>query len=138
MFFTKITIFRDSWDFFSVYCIMTVEIKARQCNWWCRTGSESHYVFNNALNVEVDDGLPSLSGFEELEALPVVVEAVFGEDCGAEGVAEEVEVFFVVGVAIGGSVRSFICVKFFGCGLCKLFGEGIGLGLAFGGVDAPA
>ena len=31
----------------------------------------------------------------------VVHEEVFSEDCGAEGVAEDVEVFFPVGVVVG-------------------------------------
>ncbi len=88
--------------------------------------------------MEVGDGSPALSGFEELEVLPVGVEAVFGEDGWAEGVAEEVEVFFVVGVAVGVVGAEFHLREVFGCGLGELFGEGVGLGPAFGGVDAPS
>lgn len=73
-----------------------------------------------------------------MEVGGVGVEAVFGEDCGAEGVAEDVEVFFVVGIAVGGVCAEFHLREVFGCGLCELFGEGVGAGLAFGGVDAPA
>lgn len=88
--------------------------------------------------MEVGDDSPAGVGFEELEVLPVGVEAVFGEDCWAESVAEEVEVFFVVGVAVGVVGEEIHLREVFGCGNGKLIGYGIGLGLAFGGVDAPA
>ena len=49
----------------------------------------------------VDDGLFAGSGLEVLEVLWIVHEEVFCEDCGAEGVAEDVEVFFPVWVVVG-------------------------------------
>lgn len=88
--------------------------------------------------MEVDDGALGGAGFEEGEVVEVGVEAVFGEDGWAEGVAEEVEVFFVVGVAVGVVGTEFHLREVFGCGLGELFGEGVGLGPAFGGVDAPS
>ena len=49
----------------------------------------------------VDDGLFAESGLEVLEVLWIIHEEVLCEDCGAEGVAEDVEVFFPVGVVVG-------------------------------------
>lgn len=88
--------------------------------------------------MQVDDGALAGVGFEDGEVVWIGVEAVFCEDGGAEGVAEEVKVFFVVGVAVGVVGAEFHLREVFGCGNGKLFGEGIGLSLTFGGVDAPA
>ena len=49
----------------------------------------------------VDDGLFAGSALEEYQVLWIIHEEVFCEDCGAEGVAEDVEVFFPVGVVVG-------------------------------------
>ena len=49
----------------------------------------------------VDDGLFAGSALEVLEVGGVVHEEVFCEDCGAERVAEDVEVFFPVGIVVG-------------------------------------
>ena len=49
----------------------------------------------------VDDGLFAGSALEVLEVLWIVHEEVLCEDCGAEGVAEDVEVFFPVWIVVG-------------------------------------
>ena len=49
----------------------------------------------------VDDGLFAGSALEVIQVLWIVHEEVICEDCGAEGVAEDVEVFFPVGVVVG-------------------------------------
>lgn len=51
--------------------------------------------------MQVDDGALAGAGFEDGEVVGVGVEAVFCEDGGAEGVAEDVEVLLDVGIAIG-------------------------------------
>lgn len=48
----------------------------------------------------VDDGLLTSSALEVLEVGGIVHEEVLCEDCGAEGVAEDVEIFFPVGVGV--------------------------------------
>ena len=46
-------------------------------------------VGNNAINMKVNKGLLAFMAKEEVTVLVVVHEEVFGEDAGAEGVAEE-------------------------------------------------
>ena len=54
------------------------------------------------------------------------------------GVAEDVEVFFPVGVVVGVvGADALVWEVLFG-GLVEAGGEGVGLGLAFAGVAAPA
>ena len=48
----------------------------------------------------VDDGLFAGSALEEFQVLIIIHEEVLCEDCWAEGVAEDVEVFFPVGVGV--------------------------------------
>ena len=57
-------------------------------------------VFGDAFDVGVDDGLFAGSALEEFQVLWIIHEEVLGEDCGAEGVTENVEVFFPVGVGV--------------------------------------
>ena len=57
-------------------------------------------VFCDGFYVGVDDGLFAGSALEVLEVLWIIHEEVLCEDCGAEVVAEDVEVFFPVGVSI--------------------------------------
>ena len=56
---------------------------------------------NDAINIEVNEGLLAFFAEEEGAVGGVVHEEVFGEDGRAGGVAEEVEVGFLVGVGIG-------------------------------------
>ena len=58
-------------------------------------------VFGDAFDVGVDDGWFAGSTLQILQVRMVVHEEVLCEDCGAEGVAEDVEVFFPVGVVVG-------------------------------------
>ena len=57
-------------------------------------------VFCDGFDVGVDDGLFAGSALEVIQVLWIVHEEVLCEDCGAEGVAEDVEVFFPVHVAV--------------------------------------
>ena len=55
------------------------------------------------------------------------------------GVAEDVEVFFPVGVAVAGVVGADgLTGEVLFCGLVEAVGEGVGEGVAFGGVAGPA
>ena len=58
-------------------------------------------VFCDGFYVGVDDGLFTSSALQILQVRMIVHEEVFCEDCGAEGFAEDVEVFFPVGVVVG-------------------------------------
>ena len=55
----------------------------------------------DAIDMEVNKGLLAFFAEEEGAVLVVVHEEVFGEDGGADGVAEEVEGGLYVGVAVG-------------------------------------
>ena len=57
-------------------------------------------VFCDSFYVGVDDGLFAGSALQILQVRMIVHEEVFCEDCGAEGFAEDVEVFFPVGIPI--------------------------------------
>ena len=57
-------------------------------------------VFCDGFYVGVDDGLFAGSTLQILQVRMIVHEEVLCEDCGAEGVAEDVEVFFPVHVAV--------------------------------------
>ena len=58
-------------------------------------------VFGDAFDVGVNDGLLTSSTLQILKIRMIIHEEVFCEDCGAEGFAEDVEVFFPVGVVVG-------------------------------------
>ena len=77
--------------------------------------------------MEVNDGLLTFGAEEEGAVGWVVHEEVFGEDGGAGGVAEEVE---VGAEAVAGEMWAG--------GVVEGGGEGIGPGVATGGVGAPA
>ena len=51
--------------------------------------------------MEVNDGLLTCVGFEEGEVIGIGHEEILREDSWAEGVAEDIEIFFPVGVAVG-------------------------------------
>ena len=58
-------------------------------------------IRNDAVDMEVNEGLLPFFAEEEVTVLVVVHEVVFGEDGGAAGMAKEVKGGFLVGVAIG-------------------------------------
>ena len=81
---------------------------ARYTNWnrpcsalWRRLRLQRVKMRNDAIDMEVNEGLLAFGTEEEGAVGGVVHEEVFGEDGGAGGVAEEVEVGFLVGVGVG-------------------------------------
>jgi len=88
--------------------------------------------------MEVNKGLLAFFAEEEGAVGGVVHEEVFGEDGGAGGVAEEVEVGFLVGVGIGVVGAEALAGEVGLGGGVEGGGEGIGPGVATGGVGAPA
>ena len=73
-------------------------------------------VFGDAFDVGVDDGLFASSALQILQVRMIVHEEVFCEDCGAEGVAEDVEVFFPVRVVVGIVCSDALAWEVFCCG----------------------
>ena len=94
-------------------------------------------VFCDGFYVGVDDGLFAGSGLQILQVRMIVHEEVLCEDCGAEGVAEDVEVFFPVGVVVGVVCSDSFVWEVLDGGFVEAFGQLVGLGLAFGCVAAP-
>ena len=88
--------------------------------------------------MEVNKGLLAFFAEEEVAVGVVIHEEVFGEDGGAGGVAEEVEVGFLVGVGVGVVGAEAVAGEVGLGGGVEGGGEGIGPGVATGGVGAPA
>lgn len=80
-----------------------------------------------------------LSFFREQESavFGVIHKEVFGEDCGAEGVAEDVEVSFEVGGSVCAVRSDFVTGQVFLGSFVKAGGELVRLGISFCGVCAP-
>ena len=81
---------------------------ARYTNWnrpcselWRRLRLQRVKMRNDAINMEVNEGLLAFGAEEEGAVGVGVNEEVFGEDGGGGGVAEDVEVGFEVGVGVG-------------------------------------
>ena len=83
-------------------------------------------VFCDGFYVGVDDGLFASSALEEFQVLWIVHEEVFCEDCGAEGVAEDVEVFFPVGVVVGVVCSDASVWEVLFCCFVEAFGKFVG------------
>lgn len=95
-------------------------------------------IVYDSSDVEVDDGLAAGDGFEEGEVIGIVVEKVLREGAGAEGVLQDSEVGFPVGVSVGIVFPKLMAGKVEGGGFIEAGGEAVAGGLATGGVAAPA
>ena len=88
--------------------------------------------------MEVNKGLLAFFAEEEVAVLVVVHEEVLREDGRAGGVAEEVEVGFLVGVGVGVVGAEAVAGEVGLGGGVEGGGEDIGPGVSSGGVGAPA
>ena len=86
----------------------------------------------------VDDGLFAGSALEEFQVLIIIHEEVLCEDCGAEGVAEDVEVFFPVGVVVGVVCSDASVWEVLFCSFVEAFGDTVRGCLSFAGVAGPS
>ena len=55
----------------------------------------------DSFDVEIHDGLGALCGLKEGHIVPIIHKEVFGQDCGAGGVPEDVEVLLDVRISVG-------------------------------------
>jgi len=99
---------------------------------------EGGEVGGDAVDMKVDEGLLTFLAQKEVAVLVVVHEEVFGEDGGADGVAEEVEGGFLVGVAVGVVGTEAHAGEVGLGGVVEGGGEGISTGGTGSGVSAPA
>lgn len=112
--------------------------KAPQNMLYGRLRLKSIEIIRDAINVKVNEGLLAFGAQEEVAVFVVVHEEVFGEDGGADGVAQEVEGGFLVGVAVGVVGAEAHAGEVGLGGGVEGDGEGIGPGASTGGVGAPA
>ena len=59
------------------------------------------HIIHNPLNVQHNDGPAAFVGLQEEAVVGVVVEEILGEGCCAEGVLQNEEVAFPVGITVG-------------------------------------
>ena len=78
-------------------------------------------VFCDAFHMRIYDSLLTSSTLEVLKIRMIVHEEVFCEDCGTEGVAEDVEVFFPVGVSVGLVCSDAFAWEVFYCSFVEAF-----------------
>ena len=83
-------------------------------------------IFGDAFDVGVDDGLFAGSTLQILQVRMIVHEEVLCEDCGAEGVAEDVEVFFPVRVGVGVVCSDASVWEVLFCSFVEAFGKFVG------------
>ena len=95
-------------------------------------------VFCDAFDVGVDDGLLTSSTLQILKIRMIIHEEVLCEDCRAEGVAEDVEVFFPVGVVVGVVCSDASAWEVLFCSFVEAFGDTVRGCLAFAGVAGPS
>ena len=96
------------------------------------------YELDNPFDVEADEGVAAEGGFQEEEVLGVIVEEIFAEGAGAEGVFEEGEAGFEVWVVVCVVAAELVTGEVEGGGLVEAGGEAVTGGLASGGVAGPA
>ena len=58
------------------------------------------HIIHNPLNVQGNDGTAAFVGLQKEAVVGVVVEEILGEGCGTEGVLQDEEVAFPVGITV--------------------------------------
>ena len=87
---------------------------------------EGGEVGGDAIDVKVNEGLLAFGAEKEVAVFVVVHEEVFGEDGGAAGMAEEVEVFLEVGVGVGVVGAEAVAGKVFPGSVVEAGGQFVG------------
>ena len=59
------------------------------------------HIIDNSLNVQRDDCPAAFVGFQEEAVVGVVVEEILRQGCTTEGILQDVEVAFPVGITVG-------------------------------------
>ena len=88
--------------------------------------------------MSIHHSLLTSSALQILQVRMIVHEEVFCEDCGAEGVAEDVEVFFPVWVVVGVVCSDTSVWEVLFCCFVEAFGDTVRGCLAFAGVAGPS
>ena len=96
------------------------------------------HIIHNPLNVQGDDGPTTFVGLQEEAVVGVVVEEILGEGGGTEGVLQDEEVAFPVGISVGVVLPELVPGKPKRSGTVEAIGQMVAGGLATGGVAGPA
>lgn len=96
------------------------------------------YIIDNSLNVQRDDCAAAFVGFKEEAVVGVVVEEILRQGCGTEGVLEDEEVAFPVGIAVGIVLPELVTREPERSGSVEAIGQMITGALATGSVAGPA
>lgn len=92
----------------------------------------------DSFNVKIDESLRALCGLKEGNILAVIHKEVLGQDSGAAGVANDVEVLLDVGISVGEVGPETHSRQMFFRGFVQACCQGVGLGPASGGEAAPS
>ena len=96
------------------------------------------HIIHNPLNVQGNNGPAAFVGLQEEAVVGVVVEEILGEGCGTEGVLEDEEVAFPVGIAVGIVLPELVTREPERSGSVEAIGQMITGALATGSVAGPA
>jgi len=96
------------------------------------------HIIDNSLNVQRNNRPASFIGFQEETVVGVVVEEILRQDGTTEGILQDVEVAFPVGITVGVVLPELVPGKPERCGPVQAIGKMVTGGLATGGVASPA
>lgn len=96
------------------------------------------HMIHNPLNVQLNDCPAPFVGFQEEAVVRVVVEEILRRGSGTEGILQDVEVAFPVGIAVGVALPEFVPGKPQRRGSVQAIGKLVTSRLATGGVTSPA
>ena len=96
------------------------------------------HIIDNPLNVQRNDCPAALVGFQEKAVVGVVVEEVFRQGGTTEGILQDVEIAFPVGITVGVVLPELVPGKPECSGAVEAIGQMVAGSLATGGVAGPA
>lgn len=96
------------------------------------------HIIDNPLSVQGDDCPAAFVGFQEEAVVGVVVEEILGEGGGTEGILQDVEVAFPVGISIGVVFPELVAGEPERSGLVQAIGKLVTGRLPFTCVAGPA
>lgn len=96
------------------------------------------HIIDNPLDVQSDDGPTAFVGFQEDAVVGVVVEEILGEGCATEGILQNVEVAFPIGIAVGVVLPELVSREPECSGAVEAICQMVAGGLPTGGVAGPA
>ena len=94
--------------------------------------------FDDALDVEGDDGFLAFFGFQEGKVVGIVVEKILCEDGSCIGITEQVEILLKVRISIGVVGADALTGKIFPGSFVETVGQFVGKCVPLAGIGAPS